>query len=99
MFSRLLGIALLGVVACTAATEPSLPPSGDAAVSSTPPVVSAPPAKKGRSLPEGNAESPRVALGTKGAVSSQESNASDVGIEILKKGGNAVDAAVAVGFA
>ncbi len=100
MFSRLLGIALLGVVACTAATEPSLPHSGDTATATAPaPVASAPPANKGRSLPEGKADSPRVALGTKGAVSSQEANASDVGIEILKQGGNAVDAAVAVGFA
>ncbi len=34
-----------------------------------------------------------------GMVSSQQKLATDVGVEILKKGGNAVDAAVAVGFA
>ena len=34
-----------------------------------------------------------------GMVSSQEATATDIGVEILKKGGNAVDAAVAVGFA
>jgi len=34
-----------------------------------------------------------------GMVSSQESIATQVGVEILKQGGNAVDAAVAVGFA
>lgn len=34
-----------------------------------------------------------------GMVSSQESIATDVGVQILKQGGNAVDAAVAVGFA
>ncbi len=33
-----------------------------------------------------------------GMVSSVESTATDVGVEILRKGGNAVDAAVAVGF-
>lgn len=38
-------------------------------------------------------------LGQKGMVASQEAKASRVGLDILKGGGNAVDAAVAVGFA
>ncbi|MFT5453252.1 MAG: gamma-glutamyltranspeptidase/glutathione hydrolase, partial [Enterobacterales bacterium] len=37
--------------------------------------------------------------GTQGMVSSQEAIATDVGLEILKKGGNAIDSAVAIGFA
>lgn len=39
------------------------------------------------------------AAGQKGAVSSAEGNASQVGLQVLKEGGNAVDAAVAVAFA
>ncbi|MBD8901953.1 gamma-glutamyltransferase, partial [Methylobacterium bullatum] len=38
-------------------------------------------------------------LGTHGMVSSQDALATRVGVAILKGGGNAVDAAVAVGFA
>ena len=39
------------------------------------------------------------ALAPNGMVSSQEARATRIGIGILKRGGNAVDAAVAVGFA
>ena len=38
-------------------------------------------------------------IGYEGMVSSQEALATQVGLDILKKGGNAVDSAVAVGFA
>ncbi len=38
-------------------------------------------------------------MGKNGVVSSSSSHASDIGIQVLKNGGNAVDAAIAVGFA
>ncbi len=44
-------------------------------------------------------EAPKLVSARKGMVSTQEAVASKVGLEILKDGGNAVDAAVAVGFA
>lgn len=40
-----------------------------------------------------------IPTATNGMVSTQEATATMVGVEILKQGGNAVDAAVAVGFA
>ena len=41
----------------------------------------------------------RTAKGKRAVVSSARKEASEIGIRILKEGGNAVDAAVAVGFA
>ena len=38
-------------------------------------------------------------IGKNGMVSSQEKQATQIGLDILKNGGNAIDAAVGVGFA
>jgi gamma-glutamyltranspeptidase/glutathione hydrolase len=55
----------------------------------------------GRAVGEAPAQaSPNgLAVGKQGAVSSAEAHATDIGLDVLKRGGNAVDAAVAVGFA
>jgi gamma-glutamyltranspeptidase/glutathione hydrolase len=70
-------------------------PSSVGAAASAP----APSTPAARRLPAGRAEPPRVALGVRGAVAAHEAHAADVGLAILQQGGNAVDAAVAVGFA
>src|SRR3954468_8555272 len=46
-----------------------------------------------------HAASPQPAKGEHGMVVTAQHLASEVGVEVLKKGGNAVDAAVAVGYA
>jgi len=47
----------------------------------------------------GGASWANTVSGSNGAVSSRSALASEVGVEILRQGGNAIDAAVAVGFA
>jgi gamma-glutamyltranspeptidase/glutathione hydrolase len=101
---HLLSSALLVALACGSGAPPQAFPGLPIGPTLPEPDIfaslpDAPPKSGERRLPGGSAEGNRVALGTKGAVASQENFATDVGLEILKKGGSSVDAAIAVGFA
>ena len=50
-------------------------------------------------VPYANAASERPVAAEKGMVVSAQHLATDIGVDILKHGGNAIDAAVAVGYA
>lgn len=80
--------AALGCAASS--TAPEAPTAASAAAPHPSP---APVAARVEALPGGYAE------GRRGAVSSPEAHATEIGIQVLRRGGNAVDAAVAVGFA
>jgi gamma-glutamyltranspeptidase / glutathione hydrolase len=57
------------------------------------------PTALGQERPNAEIGPAQTAIGRNGMVVAQEALAARVGVDILKKGGNAVDAAVAVGFA
>jgi gamma-glutamyltranspeptidase / glutathione hydrolase len=88
----------LGLLA--AGCQRAAPGPGSAETAPVPEATAAAPVEKGPELgPLPPSHEPAVAVGRQGAVSSAEAAASDIGVTVMKSGGNAVDAAVAVGFA
>ena len=103
--SRLSSLALFLLAACGQGSVPAVPPEPGAAPPTSPTAISdvtdnpspaGAPAARGAWPFTGHA---RVAEAPKAMVVSGSPIASEVGRDVLRRGGNAVDAAVAVGFA
>jgi gamma-glutamyltranspeptidase/glutathione hydrolase len=86
------------------ASEPAGPNATTPSAAGTPPAVTPPAATPAapsatRRLPAHDPATPGVAVGVHGAVASAERHANEAALAVLRRGGNAADAAIALGFA
>lgn len=86
------------------AAAPATQPSAPVAAAPAQPPAAPPPAESATGPDDDGAKvdvatATDVAVGKQGAVTSASKEATEIGLDVLKKGGNAVDAAVAVAFA
>ncbi|CAB5719685.1 Gamma-glutamyltranspeptidase precursor [Delftia tsuruhatensis] len=100
-----LALAIASLAACGSAPPPAASAPAPAVAAATPPAPDAVPITQGSAAQAASAAYDfdmdvfHPVVGRNGMVASEQELASRIGLQILKSGGNAVDAAVAMGFA